>query len=164
MTTTTSVFEEVRDEHRHLRPHVEGLRLAADALQGAAGRDAFELVDESWRFLSEHLLPHARAEEHSIYRAFTDAAKSKLPSRLLTMDHEAIGALVEELGALRRAAADHETLPEDVARSLRRVLYGLHALVGGHFEKEEAVVLPTLEQVLTPAEAEEVVHLMHRSH
>lgn len=163
-TTTVTMFQEVREEHRKLRPHVEGLRLAADAVRKNAGRDGFELVDESWRFLSEHLLPHAKAEEHSIYRSFTTATSSPAATRLLTMDHEAIVALVEELGGLRRAAADHDTLPDEVARSLRRVLYGLHALVVAHFDKEEAVVLATLEATLTPDEAKRVMHLMHHAH
>ena len=149
MHTMTDTLEEVRREHRRLAAHVEALKVAADAVHRTPGRDTFELVDESWRFVSEHLLHHARTEERTIYVALTDALGTPAATRLLTIDHEAITELVGELGTLRRAAADHDTIPDDVARSLRRVLYGLYALIRTHFAKEEEVVLGILEARLT---------------
>ena len=45
------------------------------------------------------------------------------------------------------------TLAPLQAKSLRRVLYGLYALVKVHFAKEEEVYLPLLDARLLPDEA-----------
>ncbi len=57
---------------------------------------------------------------------------------------------MERLGELR------ELLRDGMAdeNGLRRVLYGLHAVVSLHFAKEEEVYLPILEARLTPHEAD----------
>lgn len=160
MRTTTEVFGDVRAEHAALLPHVEALRVAAEAMSLPSGRDAFEFVDEAWRFLSGHLLEHAAAEERTLYVAFTEATESSAATQLLSMDHAAITRLVTELATLRRAAADHDVLPEELVRGLRRVLYGLYALIQTHFDKEEAVVLPTLAATLDSRRAAQLVHEM----
>jgi iron-sulfur cluster repair protein YtfE (RIC family) len=152
MATTVSPFADVHAEHAALLRHVEDLRIGADALSSASGHDAFEFIDDSWRFLTDRLIPHATEEERTIYAAFADVTGSPEASRLLSMDHEAIAELVRELGVLRRAAADRVDLPEDVIRGLRRVLYGLYAALRIHFTKEEAVVLPTLERATRRSE------------
>ncbi len=41
-------------------------------------------------------------------------------------------------------------------QALRRVLYGLYALVKVHFAKEEEVYLPLLDARLSPAEARQM--------
>jgi hemerythrin-like domain-containing protein len=159
---TAEVLEALRREHAELRPHVEGLRVAGDAVALPSARDAFELVNDAWRFVSEHLLVHAEAEERTLYPAFAKATGSPEAGRLMTIDHEAIHQLAAELGVLRRALADHDTIGRDLADDLRRVLYGLYALVRCHFDKEEAVMLPVLEARLRPDDANELLHRLHR--
>lgn len=155
-------FDKFRSEHAELRPHVEALLVAADAVDLPSARALFELVDESWRFLTEHLLPHAKAEEHSLYRAFTQIVGAPEAARLLFLDHETIGALVDELGELRRKLADHDTIGGELAHDLRRVLYGLHAMVDAHFVKEEDVIVPFLEERLSPTDSERLFDAMRR--
>ena len=46
------------------------------------------------------------------------------------------------------------------ANALRRVLYGLYALVKVHFAKEEEVYLPLLDARLTPGEAHAMFEAM----
>ena len=45
-------------------------------------------------------------------------------------------------------------------RALRRVLYGLYALIKVHFVKEEKIYLPLLDAQLTPGAANEVFEAM----
>ena len=158
---TDRVLAPLHDEHRRLWPHVDDLRLAADAVGERSPHDAFELVDAAWRFVHEVLLVHARREEEVLYPAFTDVLDSPIATSLLSLDHEAITGLTAELGRLHRALADREHVEPSLAHDLRRVLYGLHAIVGAHFQKEEQVVLPTLQGRLDPAAATRLVHHLH---
>ncbi len=69
----------------------------------------------------------------------------------MSRDHVEVGRLVAELresaAALRAAPASPS--PE-LRRDLQRTLYGLYAVVGLHFAKEEEVYLPLLDAWLTP--------------
>ena len=49
------------------------------------------------------------------------------------------------------------------ASSLRRVLYGLYALVKVHFAKEEELYLPLLDERLSPEEARAMFEAMERA-
>lgn len=153
----------VRNEHTNLLPHIEALLDAAESVD-LPGRSSFELVDDSYRFLADHLTVHAVLEEQVLYPALTASLGAPEAVRLLTMDHQEIVGLIGELRTLRRALADHDVVDPHLKRELRRVLLGLHALLRAHFAKEEEVVLPILEARMTPAEAERLVHSMGRHH
>jgi hypothetical protein len=76
------------------------------------------------------------------------------PEATATMrrDHVEIGRLVEELASLR-AQLSGAAPDQALIKGLRRVLYGLYALVKVHFIKEEEVFLPLLDARLAPADA-----------
>ena len=144
MTTTHDLGEALRHEHDDLLPHIEQLTAAGDAVGRIAPRAAFEFVDEAWRFLNEHLLPHARAEETGLY---ADVEKITGPSPAIVMmrrDHHVIESMIKKLGVLRRALADEDAMDAKLEQELHRVIYGLYALVVLHFQKEEEVLLPIL--------------------
>jgi iron-sulfur cluster repair protein YtfE (RIC family) len=73
----------------------------------------------------------------------------------MAIDHERIGEHVDELDA----RADAPAYDESVRSELRRTLTALEALLRLHFDKEERVYVPLLEQ-LTPAEATAVAEQM----
>ena len=52
------------------------------------------------------------------------------------------------------------SLGETEQQALRRVLYGLYALVKGHFAKEEEIYLPLLDTRLTAREALQMFEAM----
>ncbi len=52
---------------------------------------------------------------------------------------------------------------EAEVRVLRRVLYGLYALVAIHFAKEEDIYLPLLDTRLTAQEAQQMFKEMERA-
>lgn len=83
------------------------------------------------------------------------------PEATATMrrDHVEVGKLTDELVSLV-AALDNEPLGMTDANVLRRVLYGLYALVNVHFAKEEEVYLPMLEARLTVETARDLFAAM----
>jgi hypothetical protein len=79
-------------------------------------------------------------------------------------DHVEVGRLTDELAALRSEIAAGYA-GERQAKTLRRILYGLYALIKVHFAKEEEIYLPLLEEHLTHDEARELFGAMeHAAH
>jgi hypothetical protein len=78
----------------------------------------------------------------------------------MSRDHVEVDHLTHELGRLRDRLARSSAMPNELARELRRVLYGLYALVKVHFAKEEEVYLPLLEARLTAPEATKLFNRM----
>jgi iron-sulfur cluster repair protein YtfE (RIC family) len=77
-------------------------------------------------------------------------------------DHVEVGRLIDELGVLRPHVSG-QVLRGALAKDLRRVLYGLYAIVKVHFAKEEEVYLPLLDKHLTPDEAREMFESMEKA-
>lgn len=149
----------LRDEHRDLLPHVEGLRLAGDALVN--GDPAFpELLSDAVAFLNAHLIPHAMAEEAALYPEVERLMSAPGATATMTRDHVDIGAMTAELTALRERLGTGAPTPGE-RRDLLRLLYGLYALVEVHFAKEEEIYVPVLEAGLTPPEADAMFTRMH---
>lgn len=70
----------------------------------------------------------------------------------MSRDHVEVEKLTQELSALRAHLA--ATTPGDLqAKTLRRNLYALHALISLHFATEEEVYLPILDARLSEGEA-----------
>lgn len=140
--TPTAAF---REEHRHLMAHVDRIRLAAGEVRDVPAGERAALVDEVLEFLRGTLLPHAEWEEQVLYTAVGELLGDARATAAMTRDHVAIGRMIEALGETDRA---------DIAR-LQELLYGLHALITVHFEKEEEIYLPLLDA--RPDVAERVI-------
>lgn len=151
-TTTSSLVQPLRDEHRELLPHIETLRTTADLIGESSDAETLERVDEAGHFLSHHLIPHAAAEDKALYPVVEEAMPSPGATDTMRRDHVEVGRLTEELSVLRVQIV-RGTISEQSQRDLRRVLYGLHAVVKLHFAKEEEIYLPVLERWLTPERA-----------
>jgi iron-sulfur cluster repair protein YtfE (RIC family) len=80
----------------------------------------------------------------------------------MSRDHVEVGRLKEELRLLRSKVSSGVTR-ESLLKSLRRVLYGLYALVKVHFAKEEEIYLPLLDAGLTPDDAQRMFEAMERA-
>jgi iron-sulfur cluster repair protein YtfE (RIC family) len=80
-------------------------------------------------------VPHAAAEEHTLYPAVADLLGSRAAIAPMLYDHQAIRQRVAEL-----KAAD----PTNLAM-LQELLYGLYALSSVHFWKEEELYFPLLD-------------------
>jgi iron-sulfur cluster repair protein YtfE (RIC family) len=146
------VTQPLRDEHRELFPHVEVLRTVADSIGRATPEALRTGLDEACDFLTGHLIPHATAEDEALYPVVGRVMGAPRVTATMSRDHVEVGRLAAELVALRdRAAAS--PLSQGDENDLRRVLYGLYALVKVHFAKEEEIYLPLLDERLSPDEA-----------
>lgn len=158
----TTLTQPLRDEHKELYPHIEALKIAGMAIHGKLDQNGLDLIDESHEFLTNHLLPHARAEEMVLYPAVQKAMGSKFATATMSRDHVEVETLTEELAALRRQVSGTD-IGVTLANELKHVLYGLHTLVKVHFNKEEEVYLPLLDESLTAAEADDLFRRMEEA-
>lgn len=158
----TSRLQALRNEHAALLPHVDALRKTADLVGTIATPTLRTRLDENYTFLASHLLPHARAEEDVLYPAVADLMGSPLATTTMSVDHTEIAELVGELGGLRRTLTI-EDVSLRTARELRRILYGLHTVIHIHFQKEEQVYLPLLEDALNDTAAGRLLTRMHKA-
>lgn len=166
MTTTSertnaSITAPLREEHAMLLPHIEALRSTADAVGDLPTPELVERVDDAHRFLHDHLIVHATAEDAALYpvvEKFIGGGATATMAR----DHVEVVRMTRELAAARdRLAADGPSAESD--RELRRLLYGLYAVVRLHFAKEEEVYLPILDAGLTTEAAEGMFAALHRA-
>ncbi len=139
----------LRDEHRELRPHIDELVAVADLLDDHRPGELGDRLAAASSFVNGHLLRHAGAEEAALYPVVGRAMGSTDATATMSRDHREIAAFGERLAQLVEDARGGR----GDTTALRRVLYGLHAIVALHFAKEEEVYLPLLDERLTPEEA-----------
>ncbi len=157
-----NLTQPLREEHKELLPHIEAIRQTADAIGGAALTELRPQLEGVYDFLSQHLLPHAQAEEAALYPVVGKVMGAPEATGTMSRDHVEVGRLIEELGMLRSNISG-STLTAAQIKDLRRVLYGLYTLVKVHFAKEEEVYLPILDARLTPDEARRMFENMEEA-
>ncbi len=158
-TLSTTHTQPLRDEHKELLPHVELLRTVADSIGTAPIESVRRGVDEVSIFLTHHLTPHAQAEEQALYPTVGRLMGASEATATMSQEHKEIHRYTQELGMLRLHLSD-ASLSESEEQALHRVLYGLYALVKGHFAKEEEIYLPLLDARLTAQEAQQMFQAM----
>jgi iron-sulfur cluster repair protein YtfE (RIC family) len=136
----------VRREHREiLAPRLDALRRVADSVGTAPVEEVRRGVEETYEFLVHDLIPHAEWEDAILYPAVDQALGAPGATATMSREHEDIRDLAEELENVKDDLRG-ETLGGALTCSLRRILCGLHTLVGVHFAKEEEIYLPVLEE------------------
>jgi len=148
-----SITQPLRDEHKTLYPQIETLRLAGDVVNESLTTLAHEKVEQSYNFLTRQLLPHTQAEDLTLYPMIQKAMGDPKATATMSRDHLEIDRLTQELGTLRVHKSTLSITFMQV-NALRRILYGLYALVKLHFAKEEEIYLPLLDAKLTAEEAQ----------
>jgi hypothetical protein len=136
-----------RTEHGLLLPDVDRLRAVADRLDELAPRAAKRELAELRQFLDERLVPHEQTEDATVYPLVARAIGGEDPTAAMSRAHLEIAHLVRLFGGLvdELPPGDLEPLTADDLRDLRRILYGLHAILRLHFAQEEEQYLPLLE-------------------
>jgi hemerythrin-like domain-containing protein len=140
-------------------PHVETLQAAGDAIHEVLTSSDLALIDKASAFLTNHLLPHAKAEEKALYPVVQKVMGAKEGTSTMSRDHIEVERLTNEL-VLLRSRITGSKINVKQANELRRVLYGLYGIVKLHFAKEEEVYLPLLDTHLTPEEAQAMFEAM----
>lgn len=148
--------EHIRSEHALLRPHVELIRIVADSVGNVRPVILRDLTEAVLGFCVRELLPHTEGEDRIIARAVEEALHAPGAGRGLGREVIEIRRLVEELTSLGASIEEDHDVTHAVERDLRRVLYGLHALVSLHFAAEDEVYAALLEAKL-PADEQDLL-------
>ncbi|MGZ4124776.1 MAG: heavy metal translocating P-type ATPase [Actinomycetota bacterium] len=135
-TIGSDVGERFREEHREFMPWLARLRATADRLDAFDAAEArSELAQIRW-FLTERLVRHEEQEEAAVYPVVSKLMGGEDPMGTMARAHLEIEHLsrvfVHLLDDLRPEGLDADDLVD-----LRRVLYGLHAILRLHFAQEE---------------------------
>ena len=145
------------DEHKELLPHIEELRIVADSVGDFPPRLLLRGVDKLYGFLINQLIPHAQAEEETLYPAVAKILGTPQAIATMSRDHAEVSYLTGQLRVVR-SQIGNSGFDVDKAKELRRLLYGLYALLKLHFAKEEELYLPMLDVSLGEIEAHELFH------
>lgn len=157
-----TLTQTLRDEHKELLPHLEHILDLAEALEEGTNSTLVERVDKIHGFLADDLLHHAHVEEEALYPVVASIMGAPEATATMSRDHVEIGRLVEELRVVKGQLVN-DSIGRRQANELRRLLYGLHAIVKAHFLKEEEVYLPLLDARLTEAEGAAVLEAVGRA-
>ncbi|MFE2752301.1 heavy metal translocating P-type ATPase [Actinosynnema sp. NPDC059335] len=127
--------------HRFAREHDDLIqvramvRRAADALADGVGPGTDALLRDTYRLLTDRLLPHEHAEDTTLYPALAGLLGGSEGTLTMSRGHAEIERLVRRLG--RHLAESPNAVHPDQVDDLRATLYGLDAILTLHFAQEE---------------------------
>lgn len=158
----TPTIESVRQEHEQFQPYLEEIRAVADSVGRASTKSVLGRVTEIHEFLAHRLIPHAVAEGRLMLPLVRKLNGGPETAIGMNQCHVQLGQLTDQLeSAVARAhekGMDHGTESE-----LRRILYGLHALLTAHFAQAEDVFTAALEREREPSERADLFEDVERS-
>jgi heavy metal translocating P-type ATPase len=134
------------DEHARLVPGLDELKALADELDELEPPVACARLKSSYSYLADELLPHEVTEEAEFYPIIAKEIGGEDPVGPMVRAHAEIKHFVRVLGQLIDDIPTSGVSPEDYAE-LRRVLYGLHAILRLHFAQEEEAYLSRADTV-----------------
>jgi heavy metal translocating P-type ATPase len=134
-----------RDEHEKLMPEVRHIRYVTDRLDTMPPETARSELREIHTFLAERLLPHEKAEDAVVYPLVADIIGGEDPTATMSRAHIEISHLIKVFGRVLDEMPEKGPGPEDI-REIRRILYGLYAILTLHFAQEEESYLALIEE------------------
>ena len=128
--------ERLATSHRALRPKIGELPALAVHLDELPAAEARSRLEELQQMLEKELLPHEDEEQRAAYPLIEKLLAGENPTGPLVQTHYEIRRLSRLLGRLVRQLPPSGPATEDL-RDIRRVLYGLHAILTLHFAQED---------------------------
>lgn len=128
--------ERFHREHDELRPLVERVRTLADEVESLSSRELLTKLTELDQELTSQLLPHEKAEGEQVYPFVARRLGGEGATGTMSRTHVEIERLVAGLVRLAEDIPPEGPSPADLSE-LRRLLYGLHAILRLHFAQEE---------------------------
>jgi heavy metal translocating P-type ATPase len=132
----TDVAERFRAEHRHFAPELQRIRSVADRLESLPPDEVREELDAIRTFLVDRLPEHEEEEEAAVYPVVAKLMGGEDPMASMARAHVEIAHLTRVFRSLLDDLPSGVPGPDDLI-DLRRVLYGLHAILRLHFAQEE---------------------------
>ena len=136
----TELSTRLRAEHRELAPSIARIRALADGLGFMPPPDAREELLRIRAFLLETLVPHEEQEDREVFPILARAVGNDDVTAALHRTHTEIFHLIRFVDRLVTEVPDEGPGPEDLT-DLRRVLYGLDAILRLHMAQEEELYL-----------------------
>ncbi len=133
---TAGMAERLATSHRALRPKIGELPALAVHLDELPAAEARSRLEELQQMLEKELLPHEDEEQRAAYPLIEKLLAGENPTGPLVQTHYEIRRLSRLLGRLVRQLPPSGPATEDL-RDIRRVLYGLHAILTLHFAQED---------------------------
>ena len=152
----TETSAHLRAEHRELNPRIGRIRTVADRLDAVDPAVAGEELREIRAFLVDDLVPHEELEDRSVFPMLAKAIGSDDATAALHRTHREIFHLARLYARLVEELPDTGPVAQDMP-DLRRVLYGLHAILRLHMAQEEELYLGLGDE--HPAGGEDAAHL-----
>jgi iron-sulfur cluster repair protein YtfE (RIC family) len=132
----SDVGERFRAEHREFVPEMNRIRTVADRLDRMPREQVQNELELVRVFLLERLVQHEQEEEATVYPVVARLLGGEDPMATMSRAHVEISHLTRLFTQLLVDLPDGGPGPEDLP-DLRRVLYGLHAILRLHFAQEE---------------------------
>jgi heavy metal translocating P-type ATPase len=133
---TTDVAERFRKEHREFAPELIRVRSVADRLGELPPDEVRRELEAVRRFVVERLPQHEEEEEAAVYPVVARMMGGEDPMSSMARAHIEISHLARVFRQLVDELPEEGPTPDDLV-DLRRVLYGLHAILRLHFAQEE---------------------------
>ena len=133
---TTDVAERFRAEHREFAPELARVRSVADRLGELAPEDVRRELEAVRRFVVERLPQHEEEEEAAVYPVVARLLGGEDPMSSMARAHLEISHLARVFRQLLDELPEDGPTPDDLV-DLRRVLYGLYAILRLHFAQED---------------------------
>jgi heavy metal translocating P-type ATPase len=130
------ISRRLRAEHDEIMPKLERLRTIADTLDTLPRDEAAAELERTRSFLEDELVPHEKADDAEIYPYISGLIGGEDPLAAMSRTHREIFHLVRLFSAQVRDLSPQGPGSGDL-RDLRRILYGLHAILVLHFAQEE---------------------------
>jgi len=135
-----------RGEHAVMRATIDKLRSAADSLDLADSANALGRVRDVHRALVTQIEPHEMAEQKALYPAMDRLLGGADATGTMSRAHVEISHQIRRLGELLDDIENDRPDEIDVIE-IRRVLYGLYAILQLHTAQEEESYLSLGDQL-----------------
>ena len=136
----TDLSARLRKEHRELAPSMARIRPLADRLGTMPPAEAHVELGRMRTFLVETLIPHEEAEDRDVFPMLALAVGNDDVTAALHRTHTEIFHLIRFTDRLVAEVPPEGPGPEELT-DLRRVLYGLDAILRLHMAQEEELYL-----------------------
>jgi hypothetical protein len=125
------------ERHERIMFHVDQLPGIADRLLTAAPAVVRESTKEVGEFLVDHLLPYLAATEETLYPELERMFQNRHSMKPMRREHDEIRRLAAEVLSMSETL-DRDQVTLGATLALRRVLFGLYALLKVHLAEEQA--------------------------
>lgn len=141
----TVLTRRFRAEHQTVRAALDRIRTTADQLGTVDPPEAAVQTAELYRLLVEEVAPHETAEQEVLYPAVARLLGGSDPTGPMSRAHVEIAHHIQRLGQLLEEIGPEGPDGEETAE-LRRLLYGLYAVLKLHTVQEEESYLSLGEE------------------